>query len=49
MNSKKIASELARELAIVRKKKIKKLKARISSGSYKVNNSTLAKSMFIPR
>jgi anti-sigma28 factor (negative regulator of flagellin synthesis) len=47
MNSKKESEKLAKELEAVRYRKIRKIRSRISSGSYHISNKLLAKSLFI--
>ena len=47
MNKKKQTDKMARELISVRLKKINRLKQKIHSGKYKVNNEELAKALFL--
>ena len=49
MNSKRTSNVIARQMDSVRKKKIKKLKNRIVSGKYQINNMELAISLFMAR
>lgn len=39
--------KLAKQLSAVRKKKLERLKSKIVSGKYKVNNWELAKALFL--
>lgn len=47
MNTARVSSELAKELASIRRKKIQKLKAKIAAGRYTVSNAVLAKALFL--
>jgi anti-sigma28 factor (negative regulator of flagellin synthesis) len=47
MNSKKATEKLARELDAIRYRKIRKIKDRICSGTYRVSNKLLAKALFV--
>lgn len=49
MNSLKESEKLAKQLNAIRQKKISRLKSRIVSGKYKVNNMDLAKALFLAR
>ena len=43
------SEKLVKQLSGVRRKKIQKIKSRISSGKYKVDNLRLAKALFMAR
>lgn len=47
MNTARVSSELAKELATIRRKKIQRLKAKIAAGKYSVSNAALAKALFL--
>lgn len=49
MDSKITSEKLAKQLASIRDKKVKRLKTQISSGKYQVNNFSLAKALFFAR
>lgn len=47
MNSQLASEKMKKQLKAVRSKKIKRLKAQISSGSYRVDNLRVAKALFL--
>ena len=47
MNSKKVSERLEKELLQVRQKKIQRLRSRINTGRYYVNNLELAKALLL--
>ena len=47
--SSKASERIMRQLSTVRRKKIEKLKNKIVSGKYKVDNLSLAKALFMAR
>jgi anti-sigma28 factor (negative regulator of flagellin synthesis) len=49
MNTARVSSVLAKQLATIRRKKIQKLKSRIAAGRYSVSNTALAKALFLAR
>lgn len=49
MDSKSGSEKLLRQLSKIRRKKISKLKNKITSGKYKVDNLSLAKALFLSR
>lgn len=49
MNSKQESEKLAKQLSNVRQRKIERIKTRIASGRYHVNNMELAKALFLAR
>jgi len=49
MNSEIASAKLVRQLSSVRRKKIAKLKTKVVSGKYKIDNLALAKALFMSR
>lgn len=49
MNSGAVSTKILRQLSSVRRKKIQKIKSKITSGKYKVDNLQLAKALFMAR
>jgi anti-sigma28 factor (negative regulator of flagellin synthesis) len=49
MSSNVASEKLVRQLSGVRRKKIEKLKTKITSGKYKIDNLRLAKALFMAR
>ncbi len=47
MNAKRTSEKLARQLRSVRQKRIQSLKSKIVNGRYKVDNSLVAKALFL--
>lgn len=49
MNQAVASEKIVRELSNVRRKKIQKIKSKITSGKYRIDNVRLAKALFMAR
>jgi anti-sigma28 factor (negative regulator of flagellin synthesis) len=47
MNSNLVTVRLAKELSVVRKKKVQQIKSKLSTGKYRVDNLELVKALFL--
>ncbi|MBX7145255.1 MAG: flagellar biosynthesis anti-sigma factor FlgM [Oligoflexia bacterium] len=49
MNSRIASEKIVQQLSNVRRRKIKRLKTKITSGKYRIDNLSLAKALFLSR